>query len=379
MPTPVTSELARSLAATLEQDFAGVDFRDAVHWWDSLVDVRRSLPTMTDASARDDLHAAFGYLSLAVLPILSDQEALETLNTMLLVALDRHDYNVQDVVRRKLLGLEIIEDRDELRRKMRDMLLANTLPLTSASPGTVGAWLHEYIALNGDRDDLKYAAFLGKAKGSAQYSSTEIDRLERLLQLFDYLRLSSAAEGFEEEVMLDLDGKMVTMEQGAVTVTDPALDPFITKVVPQIFEDADRARALTAIRTPVRYEQDAEALLAAQPMESNAAVSLLGQWMGGKGTPADAVHAVAALIRVLSSQPVVEVLRVTGARSVRELFEAVLGERGANISAPDIAALAARIIAKTSTEDRMLFGMDAYYDMQAHTFVWGEEHIVPIV
>lgn len=379
MALPFSPSDIRDLLTALRARPLDIEYRDAVRLWGIFSATPKE--ELVDAALQSDLREAIKYLGLTILPILSDKQLEEYLSDNIIFALDTVDYNLIDTLRRNFLNHEIIEDRDDLRRKLQNMLLDNTQIVTTQkaserTDGSVGQWLHTYMVTNPENESLKRAQFFSKTtEGSNQYPQDEQKRLKRLIELFDYLRLSSAGEGFEEETIYDLeDGKFLTLEKGQEVVTDPKTDPFIQRGI-AVAGDGDRMRALEALK-PGPLEDRAAEYEKKNPLTAAAAVELLNTILAGKDKTTSQEQALAALHVGLSSS-VDTVLLETGADSLQTLFNAVLVRKlGLH---PDAAvAIAGRTVAKLSPADRKAHGREVYYDMVEGKFVWGDPVIVPI-
>lgn len=380
MSSTISADLAQKFLVSSRDALKGGEFRDAVNTWDELREVRGALNAIPDVSIRQDMANAFQYLFLVVFPVLSDTEALQGLSENIALALSESNYNLIEKVRHKLLGIEIIEDRDDYRRKMRDLLLRSGSEITEMTPGNragdVQAWLQDYITANPQRDNLKRAEYITHLRQSKLVGEEDLLKVERLIKLFEYLELSSAAEGFEEDGLLDLDGKIVSLEEGRVIITDPAEDQFLSKDVKKFTDGMKKARALSA-SNPGPLEKQAREYLKNNSMDAAAALDILGKLMLREGGIVTPEQAVAAVMAAFSSMSVEDVLGETGAGSLMDLFTTVLG-KVMKLNPDMVAAIAARVIGSLKSQDRNNYRHEVYYDMSAGKFVWGDPVIIPI-
>lgn len=370
-------ETIHGMAQAARQGLRDLEFADAVLLWDSIEPLRKSMTTL-DLSVRADAEELVGRLCVAALPTVADKELLEQFAASIKIFLDEADLDLVDLLRRKLLNMPFIEDRDEYRQKLRDVLMDNMVEITripapGAARGTVGEWVHAYVSVNQENDSLRQAQFLTPIKSQGgQYSSDEQGRLERLVQVFDYLRLSSAAEGFEDQSIVDMDGKWVTFENGRPVMMEPYQD----KQGKLIREEYSRMKALDALK-PSSLEESAIAYQGAHPTELVADMQMVEKLAIGEKGDVVPEQAIAVLQRACIESTLKEVVWETGAISFQDLFESVLVQTmGMH---PDVvAAIAGRTVAKLSPEERKIHAHEVYYDMSEGKFVWGDPVIIPI-
>src|SRR3989344_5804250 len=125
------------------------------------------------------------------------------------------EYDIVAKVKERLRA-EPYEDRDELRKIMREALIEGTSELTRMKittnagdlPGTVGNWIKDYLREAGteQREAMKRAQYLSGGANLKRLAPEERERVKKFIELFEYLTLSSiSAEGFEDDSYADTD------------------------------------------------------------------------------------------------------------------------------------------------------------------------------
>ncbi len=373
--TPAT---LHTLAEEVREGIGDLNFSDAVLLWDNLSDLRvdkmgfASNP-LTAVDREDIIRLVFA----RVIPVIEDNELLDLFGIYIRTLLDEKNIDVVDLVRRKLLSMLFIEDRDEYRRKLLSVLNQSNEEIADdggslGGRASVGQWLQDYVAKNPKNESLAQAQFFSSLDTVVNPSSQERVRLERLIKLYDYLRLSSSGPGFEEEGVLEMDGKWLTFENGQPILSEP----YDAKRYLSLRDEARMRRAFEVFE-PGPVELKASDYRSSYPstleQDLNLVVNLASQAPGNVA----AEQGLAALQRVLGEMRVSEILDETGNESLVSLLKDVLIS-GLSLKDEVAAGIAGRIVAKLSSEERKIHAREVYYDMSEGKFVWGDPVIIPI-
>ncbi|MBN1779133.1 MAG: hypothetical protein JW816_02855 [Candidatus Buchananbacteria bacterium] len=127
-------------------------------------------------------------------------------------------------LRYKLADLPVF-DRDLYRQKLIRHLQDNTQVLTEAKvvadsktiPGSITNWLNDYIKKvgGGNVDNIQRASYLAAAAKNFNLSSRDKELVKKLIDLFEYLKLSSLTpEGFEDTLVIEDQGDTIVFDQG---------------------------------------------------------------------------------------------------------------------------------------------------------------------
>lgn len=233
-----TPEAVKELRGAVDRMVRFLDFDDARWFVETFDKIFKEHPEFR--GDRSPIAAAYETMlsdaRLALLPFLTDQELDQALTSSILRAVSMADYDFKEMLRRRLAYFPDIEGRDKLRAAWRQRLVGSTEPLTktrllredgSVFSGTVGAWVHDYLSSVGAGavNTEARARYFSTGKLFLGLASEERVQVQKLIEVFDYLRLSSLTpEGFEEELIFDVGGELVTLTGGRLETTDPKFE-----------------------------------------------------------------------------------------------------------------------------------------------------------
>ncbi|MFH1890605.1 MAG: hypothetical protein ABIJ91_03520, partial [Candidatus Kuenenbacteria bacterium] len=137
-------------------------------------------------------------------------------------------------IKAKLQAILAFEDRDEIKAKIRKVLLANTEILTKKEiifdnkkySGTVGNWLQDYnrVVGTGKVDKLKKENYLINSDNIKGLDVGDRKRISFLINLYERLKLSSLTpEGLEDPVSVVVNGRLATLREGHFEPIDPRI------------------------------------------------------------------------------------------------------------------------------------------------------------
>lgn len=202
------------------------EFSDALQTYDYL----QWLLRQPEAAPRDPQVTAWylaflAQLQFIALPALPDGEVEEFFKTRVTVGLFNPEIELWNKVKGKLLRIPVFEQRDPLRARLRSALEANAEMLTDATirsvdktlPGTVGNWLADYRKTVGAAyvSTLVRTAYLTNSANTKNLSAKDQEKLKRLIELYEKLKLSSMEdEGMEEQYVFEREGKLFVLREG---------------------------------------------------------------------------------------------------------------------------------------------------------------------
>lgn len=392
-----TLEFAKQARAAARRAAAEGDRAGGLELWRAIGAALKQLDI--EPEARPEYETARRDAWFAAVPLLSDQAVVDGLRDYALDILFEEDYNISAALREKLAGIFVLEERDQLRGKLRDALLsaAGTVSEKIALPdgtreGTPEQWLMFYLDRVGGAapDTLKRSEFLA-GRAVVQLPGPKQKILRQFLELFDYLRLSSlTAAGYEEDLIADFDDKLLMMSGGKVVQIDPAQDELMSKTMPQLMSGLKQIWARQAAELT---EMEQEARKTAEAMPPDKAIAALTEMLEGRAgkDPKGALTAVYAAVqggvksfmekiypaleRALaarsSAAQFAETLKLTPASPPAfQLFLKTLFEEKLGLASGYAAALAARLAGALGESDKKTYRTIAYYDFESGEFKW---------
>ena len=158
---------------------------------------------------------------------LSSDETIDLFKQGLNFALSRKDYPLENYLSIFLLNIPLLSIRDEYKTKIRDALLENKEKITSKKPFTTANWLKLYNQElgTGTIERLKIAEFLTKNKSIRDLSSSEKEKIKRLFEFYEELKISALTiQGLEEEEYTVTETGIELLKRGRVEdITKPAV------------------------------------------------------------------------------------------------------------------------------------------------------------
>ena len=375
--------------------------------WSALRTLERQREQL-DPAVKPLYAAALKDAFFVAFPALPNRVIVDTLPEYLLAVIDNGNYNLLDQFKKKLASIEIIEDRDEFRRLLRDVLSASEVVLTDMPiavgqekrSGTLKEWMSQYIATvgGGKTDSVKRSEFLS-GKAPSALSDIERARVEKVTKFFDYLKLSSLdPEGVPEELEADFVDEIYILRDGKLERVQPFEDALVqdTSNLLQAYQEdmATRSGELSPL------EQQAEGVAkkmkftgawaqemvraALDPKQKSKAEEVIGAlqviFQKGKiadflrGIESDIVHSLqtahAGDAQALERRMAILKAGINLPGTLELFFKIVLVER-LGLASSHAAAVAARLIARLPEAERAGYLDIAYYDMARGEFQWG--------
>ncbi|KKU13013.1 MAG: hypothetical protein UX17_C0030G0013 [Parcubacteria group bacterium GW2011_GWC2_45_7] len=337
----------------------------------------------------------------AAIPVLPDREVLQGLEKHLAYYLGQENYDLLSVIKSKLSGIDIVEERDAFRAMLRDSLMnadgkiSEKIELLDGSQeGSPRNWLSYYLQTVGGviPDTFKRTEFIA-SRPVEHAKPVEQARLKRLIELFDYLRLSSATgAGFEEELVADFDERIMILQDGKVTQIDPKTDEIMSKTMPAMLTALKQAWARQAAQ-PTDLEKEAreqaKSLNPAQSQQTIAEIFTAKSSKDQKNGLAALYGAIGGGLDIFLKQilPTLQAhlkdapeaersasLLQSGliTPAVAKIFLRIYLEKLLGFSMDHAAALVGRMLGTLSPAERDKYFKVAYYDFEKGWFVWGE-------
>lgn len=370
-------EGVKALAKAMREDQSfDFSYTDAVRLWDMLASYRTQMHTMTNPADVQDMQDLSMRIFALALPVASDADVLRYICEYAPYLLGRPDVDMTDLVRRKLLSMPFIEDRDVYRERLREALADSSVVITArmdqAQGGTLKEWLHAYTTSNSTNDSLQRAQFVARIQENNHLAPEEKIRVEHLVNLFDYLRLSSSSDGFEEEGLVEMDDKLYQVQGGRFTEVKKDSDPIFQSVY-------NGFSVVNAVQSNVLSPLEETAYTyAAHPIESmEADMKILESVVFDEKHGYSKERVLQALIRVCLERQLPDVFIDLGCDSLKDLFETVL-VAGVGFSTMSAVAVAGRFVGRLPDADRSIHAQEVYFDMASGHFVWGEPVIIPV-
>jgi hypothetical protein len=232
----------------------------------------------------------------------------------------------------------------------------------------------------------------------------EKSRLEKLTQLFDYLKLSAFDPAvMPDEFMADFGDEIWILRDGKIEKFNILEDPLLSQKIPKIVEGLQRVSALR-VREPGPLEQLAEELIKTANLASEQAKIIISQALNPETKPKPE-EVIAALMILFKQGKIVDSLlswekellnyleanketqgetysqRVNILKDLKnglrtsdalKLFLQILLIERLQIDSLEAAGIAARLVAKLPEEERPQYLGLAYYDLEKGAFVWQE-------
>lgn len=167
---------------------------------------------------RDFYHEILIKLKFISLPLLEDPEIISLLSDNFTAQFQLENYNLLDKFQAKLLTVILVDDRNNLKKKILDGLFKNQESIvTAGSIKKIGDWLKNYIAHIGlDSDDqLSRAQYLVSLKSDKDIIVEEYDHLTILFKFYDELNIpADSPAGFNEEPLVKVGDRLYVFKKG---------------------------------------------------------------------------------------------------------------------------------------------------------------------
>lgn len=220
-----------------DNDREAYDAIKAIVEYQSVMKLRES-----DSELFNNFQKLITTLKWVALPLLKKEEIDDLFRENLSAAFQIEDYDFKAKLKGFLLGVVILEERDELKESVRAILvksnaIISSIKLLNNTAPTVENWIKKYTAAvgSGSEDTVKIAEFYTSDKDYNALSVAEKNRLKKFFEFFERLKYSSKTiHGVEESIPVTngqvsgyiVDGKLVKND----TVHDINNDPIFNAV-----------------------------------------------------------------------------------------------------------------------------------------------------
>lgn len=159
-------------------------------------------------------------LKFVCLPVLDDKDVISLVKDNFCFQLEIKDYNFFDKLNAKLLGIIVVEDRNNLKEDLKKAILENNERITpNHNIKIVKDWIKNYLSNIGlDRaDNLTRAQYFMNLRDDKNISSKEHSNLLALFKFYNILNTpSDSPEGFEEEYPIMINGQLNIFRKGVL-------------------------------------------------------------------------------------------------------------------------------------------------------------------
>ncbi len=154
---------------------------------------------------------------------------------------DLEYYNLWEKIKLKLLVTPSLEDRDEVKEGIKNVLLKNNQMLLSSAkysnikdmPLSLADWLNDYNSSLGigKVDNLKRVEYFTNNVKLNRLEKKDREKVKDLLDLYEKTKYSSKeVQGMEDDVPMVLNGKFTMFSDGEATTVDEELKNMIRSV-----------------------------------------------------------------------------------------------------------------------------------------------------
>ena len=159
-------------------------------------------------------------LKFACLPVLEDKEVFGLIKNNFCFQLEIKDYDFFRKLNAKFLNIIVVEDRNKFKEDLKKMILENNERITpNYEIKFIKDWVKNYITKVGldIKDNLAGVQYLMALKNNKSISSKEYAGLTALFKFYDILNIpSDTPEGFEEEPLITIGGKLYIFRKGVL-------------------------------------------------------------------------------------------------------------------------------------------------------------------
>lgn len=364
-------------------------FSLSVHDADSLYSFQKTIAAILETlhggdvlpEIRDMYDYSYACVGLARLQYMDQREVVPFFERALPWLFRGFGSEVVERMRLFLLTLDSLDDRDDVKNAVKEILLRSEASVTQSVLSVPNGFIKEWLAyvtkttLGDFADSLKFADFMNTDINIVRLGAEEKEQLAWLFRFYSYMVTSSVtAEGMEDEFIADDDeAKTITVyNQDGVHVISQQEDSTFTKKTPQMVRGLRNIRFSQAQElTPL--EADADTFAKESGMTEVSAKAVL------VGLPTDTKTTVAAL-RVYAQGKSMEELvapwypNVTTAPVVCEAFQKLLvGDL--KLASVHAAAIVWRLIEQLKESDQHKYRDLVYYDMESGYFHWNEAYV----
>lgn len=182
---------------------------------------------MDDIERDPELEQVLTAWRFLIIPFLDKQDVVELLQNHTIYGLHISELDVKERVYKWMLFKDL-SSRDEAKAMFKNALLSCQNNITgpvnadqNRRLSTVSDWLKDFMANTGNRAGtaLEQASYFFQRSYFTRLEPNTKEMLRKLFELFKYLSASSSSpEGFEDDLLMVTDDKLVTTNKGDVIV-----------------------------------------------------------------------------------------------------------------------------------------------------------------
>ena len=207
-----------------------------------------------------ELNHALVLLKFFCLNRLNEKELLDLIQNHFVDLFEIQGYDLENKFKQKLLTMLYFIDQDELKEKVKRVLLLNKQHITKGrpvfhaieQPPTVANWLKDFTSETaGSKDTLAFFEYLENSKNTRYLSDEDRERLHSLLKFYTSLSYSSfTIEGTPLSfTYVDENGHLMSFKDGELE--DISSDKDVKKIVDDLKE-----KGLISDASPAQEEMD---------------------------------------------------------------------------------------------------------------------------
>jgi hypothetical protein len=162
---------------------------------------------------------SFNYLS-------DNNERVDLIRDNFNLAFEIENFNIWDKINTELISIGDIKERDAFKVEMKEAMekcenifISRQKYENQEIPRKVSEWIKSFIANLGlDKfDKVKKIEYLSNNRAIKILDSSDKEKVKALLDIYEKLRISSKTpEGYENSVLMNIDGKSVIFNQGSI-------------------------------------------------------------------------------------------------------------------------------------------------------------------
>lgn len=170
-------------------------------------------------------------LAAVCIPFLDDKEFKDLLVNHLDIVLNIKDLSLVDKIRGHFAGMLIHEERDSLKKEIKeDLLKSQTRIISNLSVGSI-LLSYQKSTSTGEKDVYAREKYLNESELFKKLSVEEIAQIRKILDVYDFMSLSSLSpEGVEDVMTFNEDGHTLVFNKGEVYEIQ-SNDPVLNKII----------------------------------------------------------------------------------------------------------------------------------------------------
>ncbi len=154
------------------------------------------------------------------LPLITNSAVLNLFEERFLEIFDLNDFDIFKKLKYKLINIEVYEERDNFKAKLRRALQKNDQQITKkTSFKTIGSWIKDYnkeLGL-GIVNNLRKSQYFSALNKNKELTEMEVFKLKTLFNVYEKMKHSTfTPEGFEDDIIVVVKGESLIFQDGGV-------------------------------------------------------------------------------------------------------------------------------------------------------------------